>query len=337
VGRHRLTRSPADILKPPLRHHRRLAAIAFALTMAAGVPSASAQQGTACGPAQLAQSLREDQAAVLAVLGHLTTLDSALDLAELIAKGWALPPHQFTSFKGVGWGLYNPIASPAASPLPLPTAKAGMPPFLFFEPTGTNVSDPRDGPDFPYHLRGWAYIANYDWQHQPEPPLVPRCIPRSQWFVHERGIHPLDTGGFLAAPPEESVHGTAAGPFGSDPAPLPVPGIPHTRSWDLHVWLDGDDVPTLSILAPSPFITTGQDILTGVSPPPNWPNGQFPAFYYPPPLPAAGAPTTLPNVQANRASAPTLPVTGVGTPLLQLLVLLAGALALRRAGRGTAR
>jgi hypothetical protein len=99
-----------------------------------------------------------------------------------------------------------------------------------------------------------------------------RCVPRREWFVHERSIHPFDTGSNHGVPPEESFQGEADGADSPNPGVDGPVGLPHSRFWDLHVWLDEHDgVPNLSML------NTGE-LIPGIDPK----VGQD--FFYPPPL-----------------------------------------------------
>ena len=210
-----------------------------------------------CSRAQRRRALAREQRLVLAGLGPLTVLRNPADQAMLAARGWAIPPHGYTSLGGMGFTVTHLAFLAPMQP--------GRPHLLFYEPSreAKNVVDAL-GPDFPYRLRGWGYIPPYDYHQHPS---LFSCLRRGDWFVHERGVHTLD-GGFYAIPPEESVHGTAAG---DEPA-LPPPdhlGVPHARFWDIHFWL-GDRVPAVSLLNPGPMIP-GVDPHLG-----EW-------FFYPPP------------------------------------------------------
>jgi uncharacterized repeat protein (TIGR01451 family) len=258
---------------------------------------------TGCTPAAREEALRKDQQAVLEMLGHrtildLTRLDNEADLAALAAVGYDLYLHQQVSFEGIGWVVYNPAFDPANRPVAEPSA--GRPPILTYEPNGPNMTGPRDGPfDFPYTLRGWFYIADFNFADHPAGPEdpVPDCIGREEWFVHERGLHPFETGGMKAIPPPEENHGTAPGDS-NDPNNTPPPeapgDIPHGRAWDLHIWCVPDcanpvgDIPSVSLLNPGPPIAGlgpppgyCSDTWVCLSPPPGWPEPPYPAFYYP--------------------------------------------------------
>jgi uncharacterized repeat protein (TIGR01451 family) len=241
-----------------------------------------------CTPAARAQQLRDAQREVLQLLRptpgvDLTTLRDETDLAGLAALGYNVYAHQMVSFEGMGWGALDGLApqdpregKPVAS-RPTELAYAPTPP----TPPLT-VTEPKDGFDFPYHLAGWIYIFPFDFEQHPitggDDHSFLSCLERREWFVHERGIHPFETGGMMPMPPPEDVHGTAPG--SDDPTELMPGDLPHKRLWDLHVWLDGDDVPTVQMLNPGAPIP-GIDPGVGPSPPPSWPNPPFPGFYYP--------------------------------------------------------
>ncbi|MDP8931111.1 MAG: DUF11 domain-containing protein [Actinomycetota bacterium] len=233
--------------------------------------------GSECTPEDRAGQLTQAQQGVLGMLGTLTTLNNEVDLAALAGLGYDFYDHQQVSFKGMGWPVVNPDGNSANRPFVL--LYAPTPP----EPPAT-VTHPRDGFDFPYTLAGWAYSPPDRYNFE-SPPTIPdlECIGREEWFVHERGIHPFETGGMTPLPPPEELdgdtpHGTS---YGQDIRPLltqMAPGdFPHPRIWDLHVWLDGDNVPTVSMLNPGDPIP-GINPDNGVSPPPD---GDYPAFYYP--------------------------------------------------------
>ena len=230
----------------------------------AGLVGARAPLGRSrpgCDRIERRRALARERRKVLSRLENVTTLRSAADEARLALRGWVIPPHGYTSLGGMGFTVTNPEFL-------LGRVEPGKPHLLFYAPSreARTVVD-AVGPDFPYRLRGWGYIPAYDYSQHPTG--LP-CLRRRHWFVHERGVHTLD-GGFFAIPPEESVHGTAAG---NEPV-LPPPdhlGVPHARFWDVHFWLDGDRVPTVSLLNPGKLIP-GVDPRVG-----EW-------FFYPPPLP----------------------------------------------------
>jgi hypothetical protein len=246
-------------------------------------------QSSGCTAEARAQQLRDAQLEVLGLLRpspgvDLTVLRNEADLAALAALGYGIYGHQQVSFRGMGWEVLDGLApqDPAgAKPI------AGRPTLLLYAPTlpappGT-VTEPRDGFDFPYRLAGWAYIFPFDFEQHPVVggdggPFF-RCLGRKEWFVHERGVHPFGSGAMDPRPPAEENHGTAPG---NDPPTEDelAEGVLHPRLWDLHLWLDGDEVPTVSMLNPGDPIP-GIDPLVGVSPPPAWPDPPYPAFYYP--------------------------------------------------------
>jgi hypothetical protein len=203
--------------------------------------------------------LAEDQRLVLARLGALTTIDDVADFAALAGRGWNVPPHGWNSFRGMGVAALR--GEELATPEPLP----GRPELLLYrpDPGASDVTDPF-GADFPYRLAGWGYLGSYDFARHPAG--AGPCFERSDWFVHERGIHDFPRLGFVSVPPKEDFHGQDPGnePF----APFP-PGFPHPRFWDMHLWLGPEGVPTVSMLNPGIPIP-GIDPRVGVS------------FFYPP-------------------------------------------------------
>ena len=69
-------------------------------------------------------------------------------------------------------------------------------------------------PDFPYTLVGWAYATSYNFARYPTG-RGPACMNRSDWYVHERGIHDVPALGFIPVPPKEALQGQAAIMVGS--------------------------------------------------------------------------------------------------------------------------
>lgn len=233
-------------------------AMVGALLLALGLaPSSSANplaaEAGGCTALQRQEALAEDQRLVLQQVGDLSTLRNPADVVALAQRGWNFLPHQWVSFKGIGWvvGRTDGVAGLLVPGLPahhgIAAPQAGLPALLAYPPgpTAVDVTDSY-GPDFPYELVGWAYGAPYDYDNYP--PTAGRCYVRSDWAVHERGIHDLATWGFVPVPPAEQFHGQARG----DEPVVPIPpGLPHPRLWTLHVWLNRDTgVPSVSLLNP---------------------------------------------------------------------------------------
>lgn len=244
-----------DFRRAPKRTRRWPAA---SMSLAALMPLPLAARGATqseagvCASEARAQELGRAQDDVIDLLRpapgvDLTTLHDEADLAELAALGYDFYPHQQTSVRGMGWPVLDTTGATAP----------GRPSLLLYGPSGHSVTAPRDGFDFPYRLAGWAYLFGYD---PDERPRVLSCLGDEDWFVHERGIHTFDDGDFdPVRPRSDDPRGTAAGddvPCATDP----VSGVfctdrqpgdfGHPRSWDTHLWLDGDDVPTVSMTNP---------------------------------------------------------------------------------------
>lgn len=219
-------------------------------------PEAAASSGTddaSCDPTKRRELLAAEQRAVLDLVGDLTTLRDHHDLAALAAVGYKDYDHHFVSFAGQGLAILDFTRFADVRP--------GNPSFLLYEPSpdADDVTD-IEGPDFPYSLAGWGYAGpNYSYNREKQEPVWPHeldrlCLGAGDWFVHERGIHPSDTGGMHSVPPEEQEHGHASGDS------FPIPGIegpvgfPHPRIWDIHLWLGPDGVPSISILNPGKCI-----------------------------------------------------------------------------------
>lgn len=227
-------------------------AVASPLAFSAG-PSRAQAQSTACTAKDRADQLEQAQSDILGMLRpapgvELTTLQSEADLAALAALGYSFYPHQQVSVRGMGWPVFDTASE---------TPAAGRPSLLLYAPSGEKVIAPRDGFDFPYRLAGWAYLFRYV---PGERPRVLSCLGETGWFVHERGIHTFGDGDFDPIRPDnDEPRGTAEGadvPCATDPfsgvfCTDRQPGdFGHPRSWDTHVWLDGDDVPTVSMTNP---------------------------------------------------------------------------------------
>lgn len=225
--------------------------------------SSSVSEAGGCTAQQRHAALAEEQRLVLQQVGSLSTLRNPADVVALAQRGWSILSHQWVSFRGVGVAVARTDAAGLLVPgLPphshhvITAPRAGLPALLLYKPnpTAADATDPY-GPDFPYKLVGWAYAAPYDYNRHAT--MAGRCYTRSDWPVHERGIHDFKTWGFVPMPPPEQFHGQARGnePF----VPIP-PGLPHPRVWSLHVWLNRDTgVPSLSILNP-------HDSIPGIDP-----------------------------------------------------------------------
>jgi quercetin dioxygenase-like cupin family protein len=215
-----------------------------------------------CTPAERRAVLEEEQATVLRRLEGFRELRSPADLRALGAppRNYLFLAHQFTSFRGIGLTIINPFG----------TARAGVPNLLFYAPRkGADATDPR-GPDFPYTLVGWGYGVPY----QPgRLPAVLACIGLEDWHIHERGVHPISTGGMTVMPPAETHYGASPGSFLDAPAMEPVVGFPHGRSWTIHLWLEDNGTPSSAILDP-------HDPPAGIDP------GIGSSFYFPESPPA---------------------------------------------------
>lgn len=226
-------------------------AVARPLAAGAYQPAATADS---CTPGEGRRTLWRDQWRLLAKLRDLVVLRDKQDVERLAALGFDSYPHWQTSLAGVGWT--------AADMDVIMRPEPGHPAMLMYRPSGTE-NGPADGFDFPYYLAGWAYLAPYDVEQHPAD-LLP-CVSRANWFVHERGIHIAENGGFEPVPPVEDEYGTAPG---ADPPAAPPPSYGHPRSWDAHVWLSAKG-PVISVRNP------GRPI-QGIA----LPHG---TFFYPPP------------------------------------------------------
>ena len=227
-----------------LAAHWRLAIVLVVLSL---VPAAATEVGSQgqptaasqdCAPPKRDAVLRKEQSSVLGRLGSLTELRNQADIDALADAGWPFLAHQFTSFEGIGLTVFNP----AAPVVP------GNPNFLFYAPRpGADSTDPR-GPDFPYKLAGWGYGVPYT------PGRIPSffpCMGVKDWHIHERGVHPIATGGMDVMPPAESTFGASVGLLSDPPAMRPVVGFPHSRSWTIHLWRDSSGVAESGILDPN--------------------------------------------------------------------------------------
>lgn len=237
---------------PQPQHHH--------LAAAESVPAAGAPMS--CSPADRRAALTHAQRTVAHRLGALTTLRGPADLERLAAIGYDSFPHWHTSLGRVGWTVSDLDRIRRPEP--------GMPAMLNYRPDEDAADDaengPHDGLDFPYVLAGWTYLAPYDPAQVPTR-LLP-CVRPAEWFVHERGIHRHDNGGFLPVPPVEQRYGSAPG---AQPLAAEPPNYGHPRSWDLHVWMAPSGTPTVSIRNPGRPIS-GLDVPPGTffHPPPQW-------------------------------------------------------------------
>lgn len=211
---------------------------------AQGLP---ARDQSGCTASERRAFLREEQATILQLVGDLRTIRDEVDLARLAAPdpqsgtAYNFYDHLFVSARGMGMAVVN---TGEIGP--------GKPDVLLYapDPRAADVTDPH-GPDFPYTLAGWAYAREYAPKQHPT--FLGPCIVRSDWFVHERSIHPADDWTNVAVPPEEERHGEAPG---NDP-PLPTAcaqpcplGFPHGRLWDIHLWLGKNGIAQVSMLSP---------------------------------------------------------------------------------------
>jgi quercetin dioxygenase-like cupin family protein len=203
-----------------------------------GLPTAAALD---CSTAKRDAALRKEQSAVLEKVGDLRTLRSQADLQRLSAPpyNFVFPTHQFTSFRGIGLTIFDPIDP----------VRPGAPNFLFYAPNpkAKDATDPH-GPDFPYELIGWGYGVPYTPGRIPS--FLP-CVGNKDWHIHERGVHDEKTGGMIVMPPAEAGFGESAGTLADPPALRPVVGFPHARSWTAHLWLDDSGVAESGILDPN--------------------------------------------------------------------------------------
>jgi hypothetical protein len=205
-----------------------LSGLALASSMSGSASSlggpASAPGKSGCTAAQRSAVLRAMQAAVENAAP--TRIDS---LEKAVAPGGALP----------GWRLahgYVVLSGAGAVGLDNLAAVDPMPPLLLYAPSDSSTAADWldfDGPDDPYRLVGWGYLAPYT--PGSSPPQMP-CIAPDEWLVHEAGWH-LKDGGMHLTP------GASEEP--SRPAGLDVL-MWHPRVWDLHVWRGGNGEPSIA-------------------------------------------------------------------------------------------
>jgi quercetin dioxygenase-like cupin family protein len=266
-----------------------LALLAITIVPAAATQVASqtpTPEDLDCEPAKRNEVLRSEQEAVLERLGDLRVVRNQADLTRLGGPpyNFPFPTHLFTSFRGIGFTLLNPIDP----------VRRGSPNFLFYAPANdaADVTDP-GGRDFPYTLTGWGYGVPYAPEHLPG--FLP-CVGADDWHIHERGVHDFATGGMQVMPPAEAGFAESAGQLSDPPALRPVVGFPHARAWTAHFWLDGDDIPESAILDPT-------------DPPPGINPGVGSSFYFPEekpsgaldPVASVGRPLTLQAGEGTKA------------------------------------
>jgi hypothetical protein len=227
-------------MKIPRFHHRPVAAASIAVAIALAVPVALSHaqsfshvprvtpRQTGCSPEEREQALRAMQAEVLG--SAPTELES---FARALEPGGPL----------AGWRLshgYVVLATAGAVAADNLDARPPLPPILLYEPSPASKPPAWldfHGPDDPYRLVGWAYVAPYT--PGSAPPRRP-CIAPEEWFVHEAGWH-LKDGGMHLTP------GTTQEP--ARPAGLAI-HMWHPQVWDLHVWKGENGVPTIAFANP---------------------------------------------------------------------------------------
>jgi hypothetical protein len=190
-------------------------------------PAATAAE-TGCSPEERRQALYAMQAEVLAAApNELESFARAIEPGGPLA-GWRLS-HGYVALATAGAVAADNLEAPPP-----------LPPLLLYEPSPSSTAADWldfDGPDDPYRLVGWAYVAPY--RPGSEPPSR-RCIAAEEWLVHEAGWH-LEDGGMQLTP------------AAVEEPPRP-PGLAihmwHPRVWDLHVWRSDDGVPTVSFANP---------------------------------------------------------------------------------------
>jgi hypothetical protein len=179
---------------------------------------------TNCGTQRRAEVLRSLQRQVLQSVPH--QLDSLEDATKRGGRleGWRLS-HGHVVLAGAG-----------AVAVDNTHMRPPMPQLLLYAPAPS--SSPADwidfdGPDGPYQLVGWAFLAPY--KVGSTPPELP-CLRVDDWFVHEAGWH-LTNGTMLLTPGAET----------EPPRPPIKTGVHfwHPSGWDIHFWI-GNDVPTIA-------------------------------------------------------------------------------------------
>jgi hypothetical protein len=191
-------------------------------------PPVTTQQ-TGCTPEQRHEVLRALQTHVLEVAPRqLDSLEKAVQPGGPLA-GWRLSHGHVV------------IAGGGAVPLDHLAAQDPMPPLLLYAPSPASAPADWldfDGPDGPYRLIGWGYIAPY--RPEAEPPRLP-CLAARDWLVHEAGWH-LRDGGMLLTP----------GARTEPPRPQRTDDFYfwHPRAWAIHFWVGDDGVPTVAFHNP---------------------------------------------------------------------------------------
>jgi hypothetical protein len=180
---------------------------------------------TGCTPRERMTVLRELQQHVLATVPRrVNSLDQAIQPGGPLA-GWRLSHGHAV------------LASAGAVGIDNVKTQYPTPQLLLYAPSrATSPENWRDfdGPDGPYTLVGWAYIAPY--QEGSEAPQR-RCIAEHEWLVHEAGWHTKD-GGMVLTPAATS-----------EPTPTPsnvAKYFWHPRAWDIHFWLGESGVPVIA-------------------------------------------------------------------------------------------
>src|SRR5262245_43766159 len=102
-----------------------LVALPFAAARVAsqGLPTAAQLD---CDTAKRDEAMRKEQSSVVAKVGPLKTLRNEADLRRLAGPpfNYSFPTHQFTSFRGIGLTIFDPIDP----------VRPGQPNFLFYAP-----------------------------------------------------------------------------------------------------------------------------------------------------------------------------------------------------------
>lgn len=182
-----------------------------------------------CSPETRRDVLRAMQAEVLrSVPSELPSFERALGPGGPLA-GWRLS-HGYVALATAGAVAVDNLE-----------AVPPRPPVLLYEPATTSAPArwlDFDGPDDPYRLAGWAYIAPYTPGSRPP---NRRCISAEEWVVHEAGWHLKDGGMRL-------TEGATTEP--SRPPNLAI-HMWHPRVWDLHVWRGDSGVPVVTFANPN--------------------------------------------------------------------------------------